>query len=356
MLNWNEMDHIRTPEAWKSKARALCEQPSKRKARRLSRWAVAALAACLCAVTAVGAAVAGPVLKTYYGDSTEYQQTAVSVGDSVTSGGWTMTLTDVVADEKNFFAGFVLEAPAGTVLDAQSYRLCSTSDESIRLAGNLFYDPVEYDLTFLDSEAGGNFGVTVLPDADKTDNQIQFLFYCYGGTADTAESLLGQTVELRFRGLAHSDWDEQQQKWNTGIDCTETWKFRLVLSSRGQELHVQPNAPVTTLGVEAVISDVRVTPFGVYATITGNALKGHHDWVGGCYPCTHEQEITLVMRDGTEIPVMPCGSGSMCSDSTENPPEVPYLFLSRCYAEDYTLVDINNVESVSICGVEVPLR
>lgn len=348
------MNQIRTPDAWKRKARALCDQPSKRKVFRSSRWVVAAVVACACVVTAV-AAFAVPVLEQFYGSNTEYQQLALAVGDSVTSGGWTMTLTDVVADEKNFFVGFTLEAPSGTVLDAQNYRLYSISEEEIPLGGGVFYDPVQHDMTFLDIEAGGNYGVTMLPDTDKTDNQIQFLFYCYGATADTAESLLGQTVRFRFRGLAHSDWDDERQSWQNGIDCTETWEFRLTLDSSIQELHVQPNVPVMTLGAEATISDVRVTPVGVYVTITGDMLRGHHDRLGGCFPCTYEQKISLLMLDGTEIPVTPNGFGSKCSEESENPPEHPYLFFSRCYT-DYSLVDLNQVKGVSVCGVEVPLQ
>lgn len=44
-------------------------------------------------------------------------------------------------------------------------------------------------------------------------------------------------------------------------------------------IRLEPDLPVTTLGVEATITRVEVTPIGVYVYIEGDALKGHHSWV-----------------------------------------------------------------------------
>ena len=57
--------------------------------------AVAALIGVL--VLSVGAAVTvSPVLRSYFGDSAAYQQSAAELGQSVTKDGWTVTLTDCV--------------------------------------------------------------------------------------------------------------------------------------------------------------------------------------------------------------------------------------------------------------------
>ena len=66
----------------------------------------------------VGAAVVlPPVVRNYFGDSAGYRQSAMELGQSITQNGWTMTLTDCVADDYNVYAGITLTAPEGTVLD-----------------------------------------------------------------------------------------------------------------------------------------------------------------------------------------------------------------------------------------------
>ncbi|MFQ7854836.1 MAG: DUF4179 domain-containing protein [Flavonifractor plautii] len=62
-----------------------------------------------------------PVLRSYFGDSAAYQQSAAELGQSVTKDGWTVTLTDCVGDDRNLWFGLEIAGPEGTVLDAENY-------------------------------------------------------------------------------------------------------------------------------------------------------------------------------------------------------------------------------------------
>ena len=114
---------------------------------------------------------------------------------------------------------------------------------------------------------------------------------------------------------------------------------------------------MTTLGVEAVITQVEVSPLGVYVRIEGDALKGHHSWVpknapDGWYGCVEYQEVTLYTKDGTAISMMDGQSGSGCSGGTDTGEE-GYLVLARAFDH---LVDVDTLTAMSICGVEIALR
>lgn len=90
--------------------------------------------------------------------------------------------------------------------------------------------------------------------------------------------------------------------------------------------------------------------------IEGDALKGHHAWVpknapDGWYGCIEYQEITLYLTDGTAIPLMENMEGSGCSGGGDGT-EAGYLHLVRC---PDTLIDMDALDSISICGVKIPL-
>ena len=121
-----------------------------------------------------------------------------------------------------------------------------------------------------------------------------------------------------------------------------------------------PELPVTTLGVEAMITQVEVSPLGVYVRIEGDALKGHHGWVpknapDGWYGCVEYQEILLCDTEGHVLTVdgveSDC-SGSGCSGGTDTG-EDGYLVLARAFDH---LVDVDTLTAISICGVEIALR
>ena len=115
----DELDQIRlTGESKRALVRALAARQGSKHARRWSRTAVAAAVIAAVLAGTVGAAVVlPPVVRNYFGDSAGYRQSAMELGQSITQNGWTMTLTDCMADDYTIYLGLTLSAPEGTVLD-----------------------------------------------------------------------------------------------------------------------------------------------------------------------------------------------------------------------------------------------
>ena len=145
-------------------------------------------------------------------------------------------------------------------------------------------------------------------------------------------------------------------EWGRAYDCNETWNFSTTINLSDHIIRLKPNLPVHTLDVDAVITDVVVSPLTVFVNIEGDALKGHHSWVpknapDGWYGCIDYQEIILYTKDGTAIPMMEGLAGSGCSGGTDST-EDGWIQLMR--RPDIPL-DVENLASISICGVEIPL-
>lgn len=337
----NELDQIKlTAESKAALIHSLTARERGSRVRFSHRWTrpVVAAAALICVLGVSVAAVTWvtPVLGEYFQNSTGYQQSSVAVGESITKNGWTMTLTDCVMDEYNLYIGFELTAPEGTVLDWE---------------GGYQFD--EWDLTYLGIGASG--GIQQLEDDDPTDNSIRFIRdEAFAMRED--QSLDGQQIEVTMGGLYHSIWTGEYT-YERVYDCEEIWNFPITLSLPEKVIRLEPDLPVTTLGVEATITRVEVTPIGVYVYIEGDALKGHHSWVpknapDGWYGCIEYQEITLYLTDGTAIPMTDGLSGSGCSGGTDTS-EPGYLYLAR---RGDTLIDMDLLDHISICGVEISLQ
>lgn len=339
-----ELSRLRlTEESKEALVAALTEERqtvSRRRPRR--KWSRTALlaAACLGALvmSVSAAAVFSPVLKGYYGDSAGYEQLAIELGQSIVKNGWTMTLTDCVADDYTVYVGVELTAPEGTVLDWE--------------AGYHFED---YDIPALQGveDAGSGASYEQVEDDDPTDNTIRFILRArYLRMADFDD----HDLKFSFRGLYHIDRSGGSRQ--KVYDCDEKWSFSTRLSLSDAIVRLEPSVPVTTLGVEAEVTSVIVSPIGVYVEIEGDSLIGHHDWVpmnapDGWYGCVEYQEITLYTRDGTAIPMMGDMSGSGCGGGDRDHPEPGCLILFR---RSDTLLDMDALDYVSICGVEIPLK
>lgn len=314
--------------------------PAPRPSPKTWRYAIAVAAVVCILVLSVGAITLSPILGEYYENSPGYQQSSIALGDSITKDGWTMTLTDCVADEYNLYMGVELTAPEGTVLDREDG-----------------YHFADFDYRIWGLDPGGGGGYKQIADDDPTDNSIRFIFrYTYSMREN--QRLDGRRITLRFGELYHNTrWNEQAHGFDKSFDCKESWSFTSRLSLSDDTILIEPNLPVTTLDVEAVITRVEVTPIGVYVYIEGDSLKGHHDWVpmnapDGWYGCVEYQDITLHLTDGTALAMTEGMEGSGCSGGTDTS-EPGYLHLAR---RADTLLDMGTLDYITVCGVDIPLR
>ena len=179
-----ELDGIRlTVESKRALAQALAARQGSNTTRRWSRTAIAAAVIVAMLAGSVGAAVVlPPVVRNYFGDSAGYRQGAVELGQSITQNGWTLTLTDCLADDYTIYLGVTLTAPDGTVLDQEG--------------GYYFSDWGGPDFPELKYGAAGTY--TQLEDGNPTDNQLSFLFTSY--YLPREGSLNGQTMEITLGG------------------------------------------------------------------------------------------------------------------------------------------------------------
>lgn len=313
-----------------------------RSPRRLNRLTlIAAAVAGILVISAGAAVVASPVVRSYFGNSIGYQQSAVELGESITKNGWTMTLTDCAADDYTIYVGVTLTAPEGTVLDNER--------------GYLFEDWFSPDFPELD--VAGSGGYMQVEDENPTDNQISFIFTTNLYYNNGNQPLNGQLMELSLGKLYHNTvWNETEQRWERAYDCEEDWTFRTTMNYSDHIIRLEPNLPVHTLDVDATITKVVVSPLTVYVQIESDALKGHHDWVprtapDGFFGCVEYQEVTLYTKDGTAIPMTDGTAGSGCSGGTD-PTEDGWIRLVR---RPDTPLDVEALEAISICGVRIPL-
>ena len=341
-----ELDRIRLTDLSKErlveamkKDLAAPAAPVRKRARRLSTAAAAAVI-CIMVFSAVsvGAGWALPGLRELYHNSPGYQQSSVLLNDSVTEDGWTVTLTDCLLDEYNIYVGVTLTAPEGTVLDAPGgyffadWRGIEIADAAI--AGASHYEQVD--------------------DGCSGDGSISFVFRSY--YLLDGHSLDGKTMRLSLNGLCHNEIDGSTQQTEQVYDCRGEWDFSSTVRLPERTIIIEPNVPVQTLGVEAIITKIEVTPLGAYVYIEGDSLKGHHDWVpldasDGWYGCVDHQDVVLHMQDNVlSLDTGMNGSGCSGGDSAEEP---GWLRLAR---RADTLIDIDAVDYITVCDVDIPLQ
>lgn len=323
----------------------LLSEPTPKRAHVPRRLSVAALAAILSLVLALTAAAvfAVPTLRAYYENSAGYRQSAVEWNRSLTKNGWTMTLTDCVMDEYSIYVGVNLTPPEGVELDAaRRYQFDSW---------NIRFDGVEH------IGGGSHYELLSVDDAEEPSLRLILWFTCPMRDTDR-ESLSGKTLYVSFGRLYHNGaWDETRKQYARIVDCGESWDFSASLRLPEKTITLEPDVRVVTLDVEASITRIEVTPIGAYVYIEGDALKGHHSWVpkdapDGWYGCVEHQEILLRRTDGTEFTLSGGMDGSGCSGGTD-PTEPGRLYLAR---RSETLLDLDTLASISVCGVEIPLK
>lgn len=360
-----ELDQVRLTEESKRalaeslgrcKARAQPEIRSRRLTVGAGRIAAAAAVVCLLVTGAVAVVAASPTLRDQvFGESAGYEQSSAFIGKSVEYDGWTVTITDCVGDDVDIYMGLEVAAPEGTVLEHGSYQFGYRNGK--------FGD---IDLTFPDMEDGRqNWGIRQLPDDDPTDNKLSFMLHS-GNFLDEA-SYNGQRMRLKIYDLCRVWFDVERQETVYDPVCNGTWDFgEMTVSFPDSTIYLKPNVPVTTLDVEAVITEIQISPINVLVRIEGDALKGHHSWVpkdapDGCYSCIDYQEIILYSEDGSTVSADYLRAGSGCWGGEANVDEEGRLLIRRGYSlpvnEIITkLVDVDSLTAISVCGVMIPLK
>lgn len=331
-----------TAEGKKSLLRSL-EEPQRRantQPRQALRTALATIAAACLLVVGVGAAVVNlPVLQRYFGGGAGYEQSSTFIGKSVAAGGWTMTLTDCVGDDRRLYLGFALEAPEGTVLNEEYYPLEETTEFSQTGRPNALY-------------------WATLPDEDPTDNKMSLALWIeYIQPKKGDSGLLGQTLTLRLEGFGYYSDRLPEETTNRVALCDGVWDFgTLDLSTIHRTIRMEPNIPVEIKGLSAAVTWLELSPTGVNVWFEGEALRNHE--ASGLFPwgsCINAPEITLYDKSGSPIdqgqPPFGKRGGSGC-DPDPDAPDLPWINVVQTYE---SLLDMEDLGRIEICGVSIPL-
>lgn len=333
------LDRVKPTEAQKTvmlKAVLAEESGATRRRAGLRRYAaVAAVAAMLVVTCAVAAALGLPVLYTHFGGGAGYEQNAVLVGKSVTSKGWTMTLTDCVGDDRRLYLGFTVEAPEGVALNGE-------------------YTPLEWSVELSQDRFSSSYWAEV-EDGEAADNKMSLALWLeYIQYTPEEAGLLGRTVRLRFEGFGC--WrDKPDGTLDKVCLCDGVWDFgELDLSVIDRAVRMEPNVPVTVSGLPAVVTYLEVSPTGVNVWLEGEGLRGHEarfPWGS----CINAPEIVVYDKAGNAIdqgePPFGKRGGSGCQSDPE-PPELPYINVVQTYEH---LLDMEDLDRVEVCGVSFPL-
>lgn len=343
-LRWT-LDQVKPSRGWEEATlEALLTEKSETAGQRGDprRYAaVAVVAAMALAICTVAAALGLPVLFAHFGGGAGYAQSSMFVGRSVTSDGWTMTLTDCVGDDRRLYLGFTVEAPEGTVLD-------TVLDEE--------YTPLKDIVEFSSGKRYSASYWTELADGDPADNKMSLALWLeYIQRAPGEPGLLGETMTLRLEGFGAYVVQLDSGKVNEVRLCDGVWDFgELDLSFIDRTIRMEPNVPVTMSGLPAVVTYLEVSPTGVNVWLEGEGLRGHEAF----FPwgsCVNTPEIVVYDKAGNAIdqgePPFGKRGGSGCASDPE-PPELPCINVVQTYEN---LLDMENLDHIDVCGVTIPL-
>lgn len=228
------------------------ERPMKR-----SKFGLMLLAAALCVGTVAASAAAyfqmnGTIAGALGLDSEERQQLLAQGGSDIQLSqdcqGWTLTVDQAVGDRNCAYILLDLEAPEGTVLGADLYRLDC--------------------LLAFEGSKGGSYGCCQVEDEDKGDNRLSFLIHTTmeGDLRKAVGALKVQGLRaVTFGGTAEDDMVEQV----AGL----LWEMKFPMDYEDDPVTYRPGRviPVTRGHIqgEIKVEKVEITPLSLTVTFTG---------------------------------------------------------------------------------------
>ncbi len=276
------------------------------------------------------------------GDLFQGDMMGIAINEAQTNkDGYTMTITDILGDNRNLYVAWTIKAPEGTILDADGYGIFDTT------------------VTFKeDKDLFMSSSVQQLPDTDKTDNQIEFVAHITG-YRESEDSFLGNMMNLTIRELKEYRYGQGET-----ILTKEKFNFKNVpLDYESEVLQIQPNEEVEILGTMANITKVEITPLSVIVKFEHENLIGFEDWaelerdVMGLADCFGQQKIVITMQDGTEYDVphhtkqngniILGGIGGSGYDNKEG-----WILVCRGFGE---FLDVQAMDFITINGTQISL-
>lgn len=337
-----------------AKARILSEieQGKDEKAVKAHKIFVATVAVAAATMIAAAAA-AGGVLQYYWGAKAApvYEKNHQELAVSDTQNGWKLTLDDCVSDEHTAYIGITLEAP-----------------EDVKLSEDANY--------FLDSAVKNQDGespmlgwsVTKLPDPDPGDQKLSFVLWL--NLWDKIGPFRGD-FNFTFNSLMElGPWDSTPREvngvWSEDggredvVLQPDAWTFQKVaIDCPNATVTIPVNKTIPMIDGEATLASVEISPLSLTIHAQGGSILHHRDRAPAEAKdglCATVQSASLKLKDGSKIdftkhntfdgiPRAFAGSGGCDQDAGTVDVRIPFD----------TLLDLSQVVSIEVCGVEIPM-
>ena len=313
-----------------------------------TRWAIAAGLAAALVFGGGGAALASGAISVslpdavadlfdgHVADTEIVEKVGRPVGASATSNGVTVTADAIAGDASNIKILYTISRDDGEPFDIP---------EDAKMTNGLLTLSFDAPGSII-NDTHGMGGGSYFYDADPTDNRIQ---YVEEWSVDADGSLIGKTVHADFRDLKAYATDEIAL-------AKGEWKLDFKINYEDASRALAAGTAIDQSGMSATIAQVSISPVGFsveylvddtmdYSTFgsgsSGQMTASEADELDRFY--NHDYVIT--MKDGSQISTSEAGgSANVVGDKTE--------VRQRFFFD--SIIDVDQVESVTINGVEIP--
>lgn len=317
-------------------------EQSARRSRRAPKMGIAVAAAAACLTIGAGAAEAAtgavsdffaPLLGTAHTEIIDSIGYPVGVSDS--DAGITVTADAIIGDTNSVCVIFSLEKEDG-----------SAWDPNLDVMGLQFEDSTfDFDVALddPDAEGWGAHGSSWFLDETPGDSVIQFVEQ---RTVDGGKPS-GRGTET-LKNLCY--WDEDTQESRTLLKGK--WKLRFEVGFEDTVRHFPAGQAIEFYGAPATVREISISPisFRVEVEQSGNdySPSGDPRYLDGEIEALDMLSVVLKLKDGREIDLGYSSGGSVDGAKEETAVFTKSDMLSE-------IIPLEEMESIVICGTEIPL-
>ena len=316
------------------------EKAQKKRIHRAHRLGLAAVAAAACLTIGAGAAEAAtgivsdifaPLLGTAHTEIIDNIGYPVNASDS--AGGVTVTADAVIGDNSSVCVIFSMTKDDGTPwteVPDSSYLVFedSTFDFNISDAG--------------DGVLGAHGGSWFISD-DPENRVIRFV-----EQRTVEDGMPSGHAKETLKNLCI--WDEASQSTKTLVKGKWTLRFDLDFEDTSKQF--PSGQAVEFLGEPAVITELMFSPISFSVTVEQNRteypLMDDKKYLDGTSEAMDQLDIVLNLKDGREIDLGYWAGGSYGADEGKS------VFTKSSMFNE--VIPLEDMESVTVCGTEIPLR
>lgn len=316
------------------------EKAQKKRIHRAHRLGLAAVAAAACLTIGAGAAEAAtgivsdifaPLLGTAHTEIIDNIGYPVNASDS--AGGVTVTADAVIGDNSSVCVIFSMTKDDGTPWT------------EVPDSRDLVFEDSTFDFSITDAGDGalGAHGSSWFISDDPENRVIRFVEQCT--IEDGTPS--GHAKET-LKNLCI--WDEASQSTKTLVKGKWTLRFDLDFEDTSKQF--PSGQAVEFLGEPAVITELTFSPISFSVTVEQNRteypLKDDKKYLDGTSEAMDQLDIVLNLKDGREIDLGYWAGGSYGAVEGKS------VFTKSSMFNE--VIPLEDMESITVCGTEIPLR